>query len=116
MYVAHVDSLILTAWNKPTLEKIKSLGVDAIGGIGTDYHNFGIQLLHDPNGNRVQAIKDEHLGNCEKINTDIIVRWLRGGEEGRPVTWAVLCEALTNAGLVTLSDEVSETLVGKLLS
>ena len=100
------DSLILTAWKKPTLEKIKSLGVDVIGGIGTDYHNFGIHLLHDPNGVRVQAINAECLGNCEEINTAIIMRWLRGGEEGRPVTWAVLCEALKKAGLVTLADEV----------
>ena len=76
---------------KPTLEKIKSdLGVDVIGGIGTKWDTFGIQLLHDPNGVRVQAIKDECLGNCKEINTAIIMRWLRGGEEGRPVTWAVL--------------------------
>ena len=77
-----------------------------IGGIGAEYHNFGILLLHDPNGNCVEAIKDECLGNCEKICTAIIRRWLRGGEEGRPVTWAVLREALRKAGLVTLSDEV----------
>ena len=77
-----------------------------IGGIGAEYHNFGIQLLHDPNGNCVEAIKDKCHGNCEKICTAIIRRWLRGGEEGRPVTWAVLCEALRKAGLVTLSDGV----------
>ena len=81
-----------------------------IGGIGTKYHNFGIQLLHDPNGYGVEAIKDECRGNCEEINTAIIMRWLRGGEEGRPVTWAVLREALKKAGLVTLADEVSEAL------
>ena len=34
-----------------------------------------------------------------------------GGEEGRPVTWSVLCEALKKAGLVTLADEVSEALM-----
>ena len=111
MYVAHVDSLILTAWKKPTLEKIKSdLGVDVIGGIGTKWDTFGIHLLHDPNGVGVQVIKEECLGNCEKINTAIIVRWLRGGEEGRPVTWAVLREALKKAGLETLAEEVSEAL------
>ena len=100
----------LTAWKEPTLEKIKNLGVDVIGGIGTEYLNFGIQLLHDPNGNSVEAIKDKCLGDCEKINTAIIRRWLRGGEEGRPVTWAVLREALKRAGLVTLAEEVSEAL------
>ena len=108
MYVAHVD---LTAWKKPTLEKIKNLGVDVIRGIGAEYRNFGIQLLHDPNGNSVEAIKDECCGNCGKINRAIIIRWLRGGEEGRPVTWAVLCEALKKAGLVTLADEVLMALV-----
>ena len=82
-----------------------------IGGIGTDYHNFGIQLLHDPNGVRVEAIEHNWHGNCEKINTAIIMRWLRGGEEGRPVTWAVLREALKKAGLVTLAEEVSEALM-----
>ena len=84
--------------------------------IGTDYHNFGIHLLHDPNGVRVQVIEHDCHGNCEEINTAIIVRWLKGGEKGRPVTWKVLCEALKNAGLVTLAEEVSETLVRKLLS
>ena len=79
-----------------------------IGGIGTKWDTFGIHLLHDPNGVRVQAIKYECLGNCEKINTAIIMSWL---EEGRPVTWAVLCEALKKAGLVTLADEVLMALV-----
>ena len=39
-----------------------------IRGIGAEYLNFGIQLLHDPNGNSVEAIKDEFCGNCGKIN------------------------------------------------
>ena len=86
-----------------------------IGGIGTKFFDFGIQLLHDPNGVGVEAIEHEWRGNCEKINRAIIRRWLSGGEEGRPATWPVLCEALKKAGLVTLFEEVSAALIRKLV-
>ena len=82
-----------------------------ISDIGVYWYMFGIYLLEDPNGRRVQAIRQQCLGDCEKINRAILMEWLRGGEKGRPVTWAVLCEALRNTGLVTLADEIVRALL-----
>ena len=105
---------MFTAGFKPNLENVTALsskGVHMIRDIGVHWDKLGTQFLEDPNGSRVEAIGQRCLGDCDKINRAILMEWLRGGEKGRPVTWAVLCEALRNAGLVTLADEIVRALL-----
>ena len=97
------------AVEKPTLRAIRNLeekGVYVIQSIGTNYSDFGIFLLDDPNGAKVDEIKENNRGICTKINEEIIKLWLKGGEKGSPVTWDTLLSALGKAKLCTLEEDL----------
>ena len=73
--------------------------------IGSNYSQFGILLLNEPNGTTVSNIEDKHRGDTVKINTEILREWATGRGK-QPVSWETLTEVLHNIGLGTLVSEI----------
>ena len=73
--------------------------------IGLGYYIFGILLLDDPNGTRVNNIERKHREDAERINTEILREWVTGGGK-KPVTWETLTDVLRDIGLGTLASEI----------
>ena len=73
--------------------------------ISTKYHNFGILLLDDSDGTRVQNIQHKHRQDAELINKEILQEWTAGRGK-KPVSWETLTEVLHDIGLSTLADEI----------
>ena len=73
--------------------------------IGSNYSQFGIFLLNDPNGTKVSNIEDKHRGDAVQINTEILREWATGRGKN-PVSWETLTEVLHNIGLGTLVSEI----------
>ena len=75
--------------------------------IGTSYRSFGILLLNDKTGARINAIRTEHGGNVQEINLEVFSLWING--EGRqPVSWDTLITVLEDINLNSLADRIKE--------
>ena len=72
--------------------------------IGTNYSMFGIILLNDQMGSRLQALKQACLGNPEDTMLSILQEWLQG--KGLPVTWESLFQTLRDVDLSVLADQI----------
>ena len=73
--------------------------------IGTKYKTFGILLLEDSNGVRVDALELEHRSNSELINSKILQEWI-AGKGKHPVTWKTLTEVLHDVDLRILAEDI----------
>ena len=73
--------------------------------IGSNYSQFGILLLNDPNGTRVSNIEDKHRGDAVQINTEILREWATGRGK-KPVSWGTLTEVLHDIGFSALATEI----------
>ena len=69
--------------------------------IGTNYSQFGIFLLEDANGIRVQSIEHKHRGDAMQINKEILREWATGKGK-KPVSWKTLTEVLHDIRLPLL--------------
>ena len=76
--------------------------------IGNEYtiRCFGIFLLQDLNGQKVESIRCKHQSDPSQINTEILEEWL-AGKGKQPVTWATLVEVLRDTELYSLADVIS---------
>ena len=73
--------------------------------IGTNWVTFGIFLLEDTTGERVDALTQKHGNDAEKITVAILAEWIAG--RGRhPVSWKTLIDVLHNTGLSVLAGEI----------
>ena len=89
--------------SRPTLPELLRLKVPQ--GVGANYTTFGVLLLNDELGSRVQALKMECLGVPENITQKILQEWLKGkGLE--PVTWQTLIQTLGDSGLSSLAEHI----------
>lgn len=80
--------------------------------IGTNWFTFGIALLNDADGNTVDAICHKHGEDAEKINLEILRKWICGdGIKDR--TWHGLLGALETGGCEVLADEMKQVLLHK---
>ena len=77
--------------------------------IGSHYEDFGILLLNDESGGKVQAIVKEHMGEAKSINREIFREWLRSGGAS-PVSWRTLIDVLNDIGLKPLAKDITNTL------
>ena len=75
--------------------------------IGTNYSQFGMFILNDPNGTRTCNIQHKHRDHAEKINTEILQEWATGRGK-KPVTWETLTEVLRDIELCALASEIEE--------
>jgi len=73
--------------------------------IGLKYHDFGLFLLKDDIGARIDSIAHKYKNDAEQINTEVLQQWING--KGRhPVTWKTLTEALFDIELSVLAQEI----------
>ena len=73
--------------------------------ISTNFYQFGILLLEDRTGRRVRSIEYTCRGDSERINLDILQKWIKG-EGKKPVTWGTLVEVLSDVQLTTLARDI----------
>ena len=100
---------------RPTLVKllkfpIKDGGshIDIIEKVGTKYNKFGVLLLEDESGSKVDTIESHYREDPERINHEIFRRWLKG-EGKQPVTWKTLTEVLHDSHLSCIAEEIEAT-------
>ena len=74
--------------------------------IGMKYYQFGILLLEDATGARVDAIAHKCSNDAEQINLVILKEWI-GGRGAKPVNWPTLVEVLKDIGLTVLAGEIA---------
>ena len=72
--------------------------------VGDKYYKFGIFLLHDKTGGRVNIIKKDCHGDSEQITQKILQKWIAGS--GLPVTWESLIQTLRDTGLPVLAEQI----------
>ena len=98
------------ATDKPTLGELitfpgKRGKIDISEQIGNNYKRFGILLLNDNDGVRVNAIERKHHDEGREINLQILQKWLEGNGK-KPVTWKTLVDVLIDIGLTILADDI----------
>ena len=79
--------------------------IDISEQIGIHYKRFGILLLDDLNGARVDAIEKKYHEVAKDINLEILSKWVNGSGK-KPVTWKTLIDVLLEIGLTTLADDI----------
>ena len=87
---------------RPSLPELIHLKVPQ--EVGANYSTFGIVLLNDEKGSRVDSIEDHCRGNPEKVIRKILQEWLKG--KGLPVTWESLVQTLRDIDLSVLADQI----------
>ena len=73
--------------------------------IGVEYYKFGLFLLEDDSGARIQSIAHQYMNNPEQINMEVLRQWLTGKGK-HPITWKTLTEVLHDIELNTLAREI----------
>lgn len=81
--------------------------INIIERIGSDYPSLGTFLLGDRDGGKVRAIEVAQHHDPTVITPEILRRWLTG-EGANPVSWNTLIEALRDARLNTLAQDIEE--------
>ncbi|CAI8025505.1 hypothetical protein GBAR_LOCUS14730 [Geodia barretti] len=95
-----------TRMGRPTLPQLLRLKIPQ--RVGSNYSTFGILLLNDTVGSRVDSL-EELSKKPEKIVLRILQEWVEGrGVE--PVTWETLIKTLRDCDLSDLADEVHQKL------
>ena len=77
-------------------------------GVGGNFYTFGIFLLNDETGSRMNIFRKECLGKPEDVILMILQEWLEG--KGLPVTWVSLIRALKDAELFAMADQIQDKL------
>ena len=112
-YNIYIHILSTESDGKPTLPQLlnfpgKSGGINIPERIGIHYKTFGIFLLNDENGAKIDCIAKEE-GELIHINLKILSRWLQ--EEGmqRPM-WSTIIDVLKKSSLRVLAEEISSVI------
>ena len=102
--------------DKPTLLQLVNMKwvdgkpLNIIGQIAANYYTFGMNLLQDENGVKVDVIEADHKG-AEAITRAILKKWLSDG--GPTCTYQHLVDCLRESGLGALADEIAGQLERK---
>ena len=91
---------------KPSLPKL--LRLDLPEKVGANYRKFGIFLLNDETGGRLDAIEMECLGKPDRIVEKILQYWVVG--KGEPPIWGTLIKTLRDCKLTVLADQIQKDL------
>ena len=96
----------VTEKGEPSLPKLLQLKIPQ--KISDKYFDFGIFLLNDETGSRVDsiAIEVESLGRPERIVRRILQEWVLG--KGKPLTWQTLVKTLRDCELNVLADQIQK--------
>ena len=98
------DSSVVTV-EPPTLPEL--LRMEVPQEVGNNYFNFGIFLLEDRTGSRVDIIEEECRGKPERITRKILQEWVLG--KGAALTWQTLIKTLKDCKLNILADRIQAT-------
>ena len=74
--------------------------------VGDNYRKFGVFLLKDGNAAVVKALAVKHNNDPERINEEILDRWVTG--QGGELSWGYLVQVLNTIGLKGIAEEVEE--------
>ena len=96
-------SLSVLSGDRPTLPELLCLNVHK--KVGANYYTFGILLLNDATGSRVDSIKVECVSTPDTIMIKILQEWVQGNGL-LPVTWNTLIETLKKTGLPELAADI----------
>ena len=77
-------------------------------GVGGNCYTFGIFLLNDETGGKVDAFKREYHGDTESVVRRILREWLEG--KGVPVTWGSLIKTLQDVELLAMAYQIQDNL------
>ena len=104
------DTIPLTGDQPTLMELIRFRGrerrINIPQQMGTNFMKFGILLLEDKNGARIQSIIHECRGNPEEISMKVLQEWIAG--RGKlPVSWDTLIKVLRDIDLGTLADDIA---------
>ena len=91
----------------PTLLELLNFGeshTNIIQEIGVSYHDFGIKLLEDKSGSKMEAIAHDEDG-VVAITRNVLTRWIKG-EGIKPTSWATLATVLDECNLCQLSNKI----------
>ena len=98
--------ILITSGERPTMPELLRLEIPQKVG-GTCY-TFGIFLLNDETGSRMNIFRKECLGKPEDVTLMILQEWLEG--KGLPVTWRSLIQALKDAKLFAMAHQIQDNL------
>ena len=98
-------TLFFLSGERPSLPELLRLEVPQ--QVSRNYSTFGIFLLNDETGSRVDYIEEYCHGNPEKITRKILQEWLEG--KGLPVTWKSLVKTLRDSKFSILANEIEAT-------
>ena len=109
-YNMYIHILSTECGGKPTLPQLlnfpgKSGGINIPERIGTNYKIFGILLLNDEDGAKIDCIAKEE-GELTHINLKILSKWLQGECMQAPM-WSTIIEVLKKSNLGPLAEEIS---------
>ena len=81
--------------------------VNIVEEIGTNYSTLGPLLLEDDSGAVTETIISKHQRDADKINWEILSRWLQG--KGKcPVAWSTLIDVLKDIELSEVAVVIQE--------
>ena len=89
---------------RPSLPKLLRLNLPV--EVGASYRSFGILLLNDKTGSRIDAIEMECLGKPDRIVQKILQKWVEGS--GEAPTWQMLIKTLRECKLAVLADQIQK--------
>ena len=79
--------------------------------VGSNYFEFGVQLLNDETGKVVDAIETEMQKVPKNITRKILMQWLAG--KGKEITWEVLLDVLNSIDLAVIASDIRDHLLNK---
>ena len=85
--------------------------INILAKIGADYHQFGLKLLEDTDGNIMDDIIENCNGNTGKIKRQIVIDWV-WGKGKKPITWETLAEVVSTMGLAVLAKDIRKATTG----
>ena len=93
--------------NFPAGKKRPGKTFDILEAIGASYRTFGIFLLRDNDGAKMNALEDTGKRSPYKIAEGIITEW-RQGHGKTPVTYKTLVSCLRDAKLKVLASDIEK--------
>ena len=107
---SYLNIIISSAADLPTLLKLKMKGTDGVNIIqkvaAGNYTTFGMYLLQDESGVRVDLIKNDHRQDgAEGITEVIIQKWLTDGST-QIRTYEYLIKCLRESEMESIADDI----------
>ena len=98
-------SLTVSA-EKPNFPQL--LDIDLHSRIGPEIQVFGIFLLQDDHGNKMDIIRTNHQGRPKDMAMEVLSEWLAG--KGVEVTWESLMATLKKSKLHLMANQIQMAL------